>query len=499
MRASGNMTRRRWLWVLGVASVGLFAVLAVLDVRMTDAGGWGIVDFELAGGREDARRIVADWGSDGHDAALASLWIDYPYMAAYGAFGVLAVAALRDLATRRGWARTAALGRVAVPLPAIGAGLDALENVGLLLALGDRGGEAAPVLAAVFAAGKFLATGLALLYGLAVLVRNGWARRRTATALAAALLTLAAIAVVAVGLSSGRETEGARPGGDGRVLRIPGGDVYVEDSAGAPPDAGTRGRGPVASRGAAAIVLVHGYTGSTRWWSRVAADLARRERTIAVDLLGHGRSAKPRDGYGMDEQARRVLSVLRRLDIRRAVVVGHSMGGWVAVSMAEQDPELVRGVAVIGTAADRPEGPGELADRAGYVPVAGPALWKAVPRAYVRSELETAFAPEVEVPDAFVDDTRRLTWRAYAESARAGREYREDLAPYLRTIATGVPLLAILGTEDERAKAHTTAEWDRVPRGRVVRMRGVGHTPPWERPGPTAAELRGFAEPLLRG
>jgi pimeloyl-ACP methyl ester carboxylesterase len=166
--------------------------------------------------------------------------------------------------------------------------------------------------------------------------------------------------------------------------------------------------------------------------------------------------------------------------------------------MAEQDPDLVRGVAVMGTAADRPEGPGPVPDRLGYTPVAGPALWRAVPPAYVRSELRSAFADGVPVPDEFVDDTRSLTWRAYDRSARAGRDFREDEAPYARMAATGVPLLAVVGTEDERAKAATTREWAWVPRGEVVRMRGVGHTPPWERPGPTAALLNRFAAPLLR-
>ena len=293
---------------------------------------------------------------------------------------------------------------------------------------------------------------------------------------------------MAVGIPATVETKAALDGNrpdarDGQVVRLDGGDLYVEDT----------GR-----RGPAALVLLHGYTGSTRWWSRVVPSLSGGHRVVNVDLLGHGRSEKPREGYGMDEQARLVLAVLRRLGVRRAVVVGHSMGGWVAVSMAEQDPRLVRGVVTIGTPADRAEGPGPPSFRLGYVPVVGGALWKAIPDSYVRAEIETAFADGVPVPDQFVEDTRSLTWSAYARSARDGRDFREDRAPFERMTATGLPLLAIIGTEDDRVDAESSQEWEDVPGGRVVRMRGVGHTPPWERPGATVAEIERFADPLLR-
>ena len=482
------MSRRGWLWILGVASVVIFAVLAALDAKMVDEGGWGIIDFELAGSREDARRMVEDWGADGRDAARLSLWLDYIYMATYAAFGTLAVAAVRDMSRTREWARFARFGAVAVAFPVAGALCDAVENAGLLLALGGHGGSWAPVLAMAFALAKFVLTGVAFWFVVVALVRRGWERRRALTAVLLAVVALLVAAVVAVGIPATVETKAALDGNrpdarDGQVVRLDGGDLYVQDT----------GR-----RGPAALVLLHGYTGSTRWWSRVVPPLSGRHRVVNVDLLGHGRSEKPREGYAMDEQARRVLAVLRRLGVRRAVVVGHSMGGWVAVSMAEQDPRVVRGVVTIGTGADRADGPGPLLDRLGFVPVAGGALWKAVSESYVRSELKTAFADGVPVPDQFVEDTQSLTWSAYAGSWDGWREFTEERAPYERMTATRLPFLAILGTEDERAKAKYTKEWDRVPGGRVVRMAGVGHTPPWERPGATAAEIERFADPLLR-
>jgi hypothetical protein len=147
--------RRRALWATGIASFALLAVLAVLDFRMTDTGGPGIVGFELAGSRDEVREILADWGDKGHDAARLSLWLDFPYLLAYGTFLWLVVAAVRDGDRARGWARRARVGGALVIAPLAAAALDSIENVWLLLALGGHGGEAAPALGRAFATGKF--------------------------------------------------------------------------------------------------------------------------------------------------------------------------------------------------------------------------------------------------------------------------------------------------------------------------------------------------------
>src|SRR5438105_5036765 len=83
------------------------------------------------------------------------------------------------------------------------------------------------------------------------------------------------------------------------------------------------------------VVLVHGSGASMAWWDPVLPAL-RDLHVVRVDLLGHGRSAKPDDGYEMTEQARRVGAVLDRLGVSRAVLVGHSTGGNVATSLVEQ-------------------------------------------------------------------------------------------------------------------------------------------------------------------
>lgn len=148
---------------------------------MKDAGGPGMVPFELTGGEERADEILAEWGEEGQDAARESLWIDFGFLLAYGAFLTLALAATRDLARERGWRRLGAIGRVVVSFGALGAGFDALENICLLLTLDDSG-AGFPLLATIFASCKFVLLAVAIAYllaGLAMRLRGRGAATQT--------------------------------------------------------------------------------------------------------------------------------------------------------------------------------------------------------------------------------------------------------------------------------------------------------------------------------
>jgi hypothetical protein len=200
--------RRTALWLLGVAGLAIGAVLLALDGPMWDAGGPGIVGFELAGSAGRARDILVEWGGSGRDAARLSLWIDFAYLAVYGAFWALAAAAVRDLAARRGRRRLAAVGAVAVWLAPAAAACDAVEDVNLLLALGGHGGSVAPPLAAGFASAKFLLIGLAIGYVLLGLAAEAFRRfPRAARAVAAALVVGVPVAIAANAWAVEHQTE----------------------------------------------------------------------------------------------------------------------------------------------------------------------------------------------------------------------------------------------------------------------------------------------------
>jgi hypothetical protein len=164
------LTRKRALIVLAITTVALGAFLAAIDPSTEEEGNPTIVEFEFAWDEEGAAEIRDDWGDEGRDAARLSLWLDFVYLLSYGAFLVLAAAATRDLAARRGWRRMAAFGRTAPVLAAGGAAFDAIEDVGLLIALDGHGGDLAPGLAGVCASFKFALTTVVIVYLLAGLV-----------------------------------------------------------------------------------------------------------------------------------------------------------------------------------------------------------------------------------------------------------------------------------------------------------------------------------------
>ncbi len=94
------------------------------------------------------------------------------------------------------------------------------------------------------------------------------------------------------------------------------------------------------------LVLLHGLPTSSYLWHDVMRDLERVHPMIAPDLLGFGRSERParRERYALEAQARLMLQVLDELHLDRAVLVGHELGGTVAVHMSALAPERVAGL-----------------------------------------------------------------------------------------------------------------------------------------------------------
>ena len=100
------------------------------------------------------------------------------------------------------------------------------------------------------------------------------------------------------------------------------------------------GRGPL-------ILLVHGVTSSSRTWRAVMPYLWDDHELLAPDLLGHGTSAKPRGDYSLGAYASGLRDLLLALDLPRATVVGHSLGGGIAMQFAYQFPELVQRLVLV--------------------------------------------------------------------------------------------------------------------------------------------------------
>jgi pimeloyl-ACP methyl ester carboxylesterase len=97
------------------------------------------------------------------------------------------------------------------------------------------------------------------------------------------------------------------------------------------------------------VVLVHGITSRADCWRPVIEDLARDHAVVAPDLLGHGRSAKPRGDYSLGAYASGIRDLLAALGHDRVTIVGHSLGGGVAMQFAYQFPERTERLALVSS------------------------------------------------------------------------------------------------------------------------------------------------------
>lgn len=301
---------------------------------------------------------------------------------------------------------------------------------------------------------------------------RGW---KIAIGIVAGLVVLVAINAVV----TDKETKSAamtEPGG--RIVSLPAGDLEVIE------------KGP---RDGSPIVLVHCFTCAINWWDRMIPRLAATHRVIAVDLLGHGGSGKPTSGYSIENQADLVAQVLGRLGVRDAEVVGHSLGGPVSIALAEQSPQLVDRLVAIDSIPDTSYGDVGLIGELPFQPAIGQTLWRIKPDFSIKDGLEVAFAPGFDVPDAFVEDVKRMTYSSYTGSHDAFDEYTGEEALPQRAAATGKPILAIMGAEEQIASDPVVAlAAYRAAGARTKLIQGAGHSPNVEKPIEVAALVEAF-------
>lgn len=100
-------------------------------------------------------------------------------------------------------------------------------------------------------------------------------------------------------------------------------------------------------KGEEALVLIHGWSSNIDFWRDQASELAKRNRVIAIDLPGHGRSDKPETTYSMDLFARAVGAVMSDAGVKRAVLVGHSMGTPIMRQFYRKYPEKTLALIIV--------------------------------------------------------------------------------------------------------------------------------------------------------
>lgn len=226
-----------------------------------------------------------------------------------------------------------------------------------------------------------------------------------------------------------------------------------------------------------ALVFVHGFPFDRRVWQKQLAAFRGSHRVITVDLRGFGDSAAG-DGPGaMGQYARDVRDLLRELQTERVVLVGHSMGGYVALAVAHHFPEELRGLVLVGTQA----GPDSEAGAAGRR-----ATIEKVKAGGVRVVTE-AMAPKMVAPASqarMLDQVQGLMATATPAGVIGALEAmadRPDSRPTLGTIE--VPTLVITGAEDVVIPpAESGKIADAIQDAHLETLPGAGHLVAVEQP-----------------
>jgi pimeloyl-ACP methyl ester carboxylesterase len=252
-----------------------------------------------------------------------------------------------------------------------------------------------------------------------------------------------------------------------------------------------------------AIVLIHGITSSSRTWRRVLPALAADHTVIAPDLLGHGGSAKPRGDYSLGAYASGIRDLLIALDIPSATIVGHSLGGGIAMQFAYQFPGRLQRLVLVDSG-----GLGEevsLLLRAAALPGseyvlpllsaqpvrnAGAAVGSLLGRLGLRPN-----ADMTGLAEGFGSLRDHASRRAFVHSLRSVVEpagQRVDARDRLY-LAASVPTLIVWGENDRMIPvAHGREAHAAMPGSRFEAFAGAGHFPFNDDPARFAAVLGDF-------
>lgn len=233
-----------------------------------------------------------------------------------------------------------------------------------------------------------------------------------------------------------------------------------------------------------AILLVHGIAGSYDTWDLILSKLAERFYVIAPDLLGHGRSAKPKGDYSLGAYASGLRDLLQVLEVDSVTVVGHSMGGGVAMQFAYQFPRLIERLVLVDSGGLGPEVTPFL--RAATLPGADLVLSVATSDRVTRmmSPLVRAgltIKPSIgHVVDHLAALKDRETRRAFVTTARTVLDVqgqRIDARDRLY-LASSLPTLIVWGERDRFIPvAHGKEAHALVPGSKLELFAGAGHFP----------------------
>lgn len=237
-----------------------------------------------------------------------------------------------------------------------------------------------------------------------------------------------------------------------------------------------------------AVVMLHALGTNLRIWDEVIPLLPPTCRVLALDMRGHGQSDAPPGPYGMGALIHDAERMMERHAIKDAVIVGLSIGGMIAQGLATKRLDLVRAM-VLSNTATRIGTPAQWQSRIEAVQHGGiPAIAEGtLERWFGRKWRDEPSLPRFR---AMLEATPAVGWMG-AAAAIAGTDF------YTPTASLTLPTLAIAGANDGSTPPDLVRETAELIRGsRFALLRGAGHVPMAEKPGPYAALIAEFLESI---
>jgi pimeloyl-ACP methyl ester carboxylesterase len=253
------------------------------------------------------------------------------------------------------------------------------------------------------------------------------------------------------------------------------------------------------------VVLIHGMVNSSRHWQDVAVRLADRHTVIAPDLIGHGDSATPRGDYSLGAHAAAIRDLLAAIGVGPATVVGHSLGGGVAMQYFWQFPERVERLVLVSSGGLGPDVSPML--RGAALPGASALIRLAAGRrsmealSGVATRLEHRGSKSAIYLRAVARAMRPLerpgSRKAFVETLRSVIDVRgQRVSAVDRLYLLGpVPSLIVWGERDRTIPLeHGRAAHAAIPGSRFVTLPRAAHFPHLEDPRGLANALRSFID-----
>ena len=220
-----------------------------------------------------------------------------------------------------------------------------------------------------------------------------------------------------------------------------------------------------------AVVFLHGFLASKEMWKPFANELSKTQRVITIDLLGHGKTDCLSYVHTMEEMAEAVEAVMSHLKLRKYILVGHSLGGYVSLALAENNPDNIKGLVMFHSTA-KADTKQKKADRNRAIKVV-----KRNAKMFINEAIPNLFNTDFKPHKRGIEQIRKLSLATSKQGVvaalegmkiRLDREIIVKFAPY--------PVLYIIGEKDNVLPYKELISQAKLPEnGEYLLLKNVGH------------------------